>query len=277
MGEVDKDRFSYVLGHSKQELDRLRAQSQLINPITRQFLIEAGIAPGMRVLDVGSGAGDVALLVAELIGPTGQIVGIDRSSSALAVARARASERALNNLAFHEGDLSVMTFEQPFDAIVGRYVLMFQTEPASVLRKLKRLLRADGMIMFHEVDYAGVRSFPPVPIYDRCCAWVIEEEGKRGADMHMGIKLYATFLAAGLAAPTMRLHASIGGGADASDQVHLNTDIAVTLASEIERLGLATTREIEIETLAERVIEEAMRSQSVIVGRSEIGAWSRII
>ena len=151
----------------------------------------------MRVLDVGSGAGDVALLVAELIGPTGQIVGVDRSRSALAVARARANEWALNNLTFHEGDLSVMSFEQPFDAIVGRYVLMFQAEPTSVPRKLKSLLRADGMIMFHEVDYAGVRSFPPVPIYDRCCAWVIEEEGKRGADMHMGIKLYATFLAAG--------------------------------------------------------------------------------
>lgn len=275
MGEAEKTLFSYVLGHSKQELDRLRTQAQLINPITRQFLIEAGIAPGMRVLDVGSGPGDVALLGAELVGPTGQIVGVDRSTSALAVARARANEQSLNNVRFCEGDLSAMTFEKPFDAIVGRYVLMFQADPASVLCKLKSLLRPDGMILFHEADYAGVRSFPPVPLYDRCCAWVIEEESKRGADMHMGIKLYSTFLSAGLAAPTMRLHAAIGGGANASDQVRLNTDIAVTLAFEIERLGIATARELEIETLAERVIEEAMRSQSVIVGRSEIGAWSR--
>jgi len=53
---------NYVLGHSGRELERLHCQAQLVNPITRQYLIEAGIAFGMRVLDVGSGAGNVAFL-----------------------------------------------------------------------------------------------------------------------------------------------------------------------------------------------------------------------
>jgi tRNA A58 N-methylase Trm61 len=72
----------YVLGHSARELERLRRQAQLVNPITRQYLIEAGIAPGMRVLDIGSGAGDVAFLAAELVGLSGQVVGVDRSPDA---------------------------------------------------------------------------------------------------------------------------------------------------------------------------------------------------
>lgn len=72
----------------------------------------------------------------------------------------------------------------------------------------------------------------------------------------------------------MRLHSVIGGGANASDQVHLITDLAMSLASEIERLGLATADELE--SLAERVVQEMTESQCVIVGRAEIGAWSQV-
>ena len=72
----------------------------------------------------------------------------------------------------------------------------------------------------------------------------------------------------------MRLHSVIAGGANASDQVHLKTDLVMTLASEIERLGLATADEFE--SLAERVVQEMTKSQSVIIGRAEIGAWSQV-
>ena len=76
---------AYVLGHSERELDRLTVQARLKDPMTRQFLREAGIVSGMRVLDVGSGAGDVALLAAELVSGSGKVVGVDRAPAALAV------------------------------------------------------------------------------------------------------------------------------------------------------------------------------------------------
>ena len=71
MVEPDRGANAYVLGHSDRELERLRRQAQLIDPITLQFLTEAGIGNGMRVLDVGSGAGDVAFLAANLVGRAG--------------------------------------------------------------------------------------------------------------------------------------------------------------------------------------------------------------
>src|SRR5262245_65624150 len=80
----------YALGHSTRELDRLSTQGRLLEPLTRQLFREAGIGPGMRVLDVGSGAGDVAFLAADLVGDTGEVIGMDRSEAALDVARARA-------------------------------------------------------------------------------------------------------------------------------------------------------------------------------------------
>src|SRR5262249_23490092 len=74
----DREPAPYVFGHSQVELRRLAYQAALIEPVTRLLLVEAGVTSGMRVLDVGTGRGDVAILVAELVGETGSVVGVDR-------------------------------------------------------------------------------------------------------------------------------------------------------------------------------------------------------
>jgi SAM-dependent methyltransferase len=263
------------MGHSDRELQRLRRQAQLIDPITRQFLVEAGLAPGMRVLDIGTGAGDVAFLAAALVGPAGQVVGVDRSVAALATARIRAEAMSLSNVTFHQSELSEMTFDRRFDAAIGRYVLCFQPDPVSLLRGIAKLLRPGGVILFHEPDRAQMRSFPPAPTYDRCCRWLNEVYRRSGVDVWIGVKLHSLFMAAGLPGPQMRMHAVIGG-ADALDEIHLDADQAVTLAGDIERLGVATASELGIETLVERIAKEMAANQSVIIGRAEIGAWSQV-
>ena len=267
---------SYVLGHSERELDRLNKQAQFIDPITRRFLCSAGLVPGMRVLDVGSGAGDVAFLAADLVGATGEVVGTDRSPAALAMARQRAHARSLRNVNFRDGEPVEMTFDRPFDAVIGRYVLMFQSDPAAMLRALATHARRGGLIFFHEVDLDGARSFPPAPAYDRCCQWLREAFRLTGADTRMGIKLFSTFIAAGLPAPSMQLETLIAGVANNADPLHLAAGIVGTLADAMERLGVATAAEVGLETLAERMISEAAASGSVILGRFEIGAWSRV-
>jgi len=271
----ERGESSYVLGHSDQELERLRLQAKLVDPITRQFLIEAGIAPGMRVLDIGSGTGDVAFLAAQLVGPAGQVVGVDRSATALARARTRAAAQSLGNVTFVESELSAMAFDRPFDAAIGRYVLCFQPDAAALVRRITGLLRPGGIVLFHEPDRGQMRSFPPAPTYDRAFRWVGEVYRWSGADVEIGIKLYSVFRAAGLPGPTMRMHAVIGG-ANALDEVHLDADQAVVLAADIERLGIATAAELGADTLVERIVREMTENESVIVGRGEIGAWARV-
>ena len=100
----------YVLGHSDRELERLSTQARLLEPITREFLISAGIVPGMRILDAGSGGGDVAFLAADLAGDEGSVVGVDRASTAIVTARRRAEARRIRNVSFLEGDAAEMTF-----------------------------------------------------------------------------------------------------------------------------------------------------------------------
>jgi ubiquinone/menaquinone biosynthesis C-methylase UbiE len=112
----------------------------------------------MRVLDVGSGAGDVAFLAADLVGPTGQVVGVDRSAAAPARARIRAEGRSLANVTFRESELSAMTFDQPFDAAIGRYVLCFQPDPVYYLVYRRRSVTcAEGEVCARALPRRGVK------------------------------------------------------------------------------------------------------------------------
>jgi hypothetical protein len=97
-----------------------------------------------------------------------------------------------------------------------------------------------------------------------------------GAETQMGIKMHSTFVTAGLPAPSMRLGAVVGGGVNSADCLNLVTDLMETLLLDMGRLGVATAADIDIETLSERITREVISSDSVIVGRSEIGAWTRV-
>ena len=264
----------YALGHSDRELQRLSIQARLVDPITKRIFAEAGIAPGMRVLDVGSGAGDVAFIAAALVGESGSVVGTDRSGAALALARRRGEERSLGTVSFREGDPTGMTFQEPFDAVVGRYVLMFQPDPAAMLRQIVTHVRSGGLVVFHEPYRGGIRSYPKTDSYDRAWELVNETFARLGADPEMGLKLHATFLAAGLSAPTMRLESLIAGGETSLDHVHFEMDLVGTLIHDMEQLGIATVRDLEPDTLADRVFTELATTQGVVIGRAEIGAWS---
>jgi ubiquinone/menaquinone biosynthesis C-methylase UbiE len=116
-----------------------------VGAMTERLLADAGIGMGMRVLDIGCGRGDVAFMAARLVGEHGQVVGVDREPGALAVARARALELELSRVAFVEGDFAAVPPEHgPFDAAVGRRVLMYQPDPVGSVRALARALRPPG-------------------------------------------------------------------------------------------------------------------------------------
>jgi len=136
----------YVLGHSKVELKRLATQALLIDPITRRFLVSAGIREGMRVLDVGSGVGDVAILLAGLVGQSGELVGMDPAQTAIDAAIRRVRAASLANVTFRCGDPATMTFDEPFDAVVGRYVLQFIPDPSAAIARLSSHLRPGGVM-----------------------------------------------------------------------------------------------------------------------------------
>jgi ubiquinone/menaquinone biosynthesis C-methylase UbiE len=265
---------TYALGHSKRELDRLSVQAVMFEPFTRQLFREAGLAPGMRVLDVGSGSGDVAFLAAEEVGPHGEVIGVDVAQPAVAAATARAAARGHANVRFLQGDPAEMTFDRPFDAIVGRLVLLYYPYPVEALRKLAGHLRPGGVIAFQDFDFTGARSLPTAPTVERCLRWMIEAFQAAGTETQMGLKLYPAFVAAGLPAPTMRLDAAVGGGPVQTMYVVI-AEVIRSLLPLIEKLGLATAAEVDVDTLADRIRDEVVAGGGVIVSPTLVGAWAR--
>src|SRR6266516_1064002 len=106
----------YPLGHTDAEHERLIRQAARVAPVTERFFREAGIGLGQRVLDLGSGVGDVAMLAARLVGPSGEVIGIERDSRSIARAGVRVAEAGLHNISFTQSDVSEIPDGEPFDA-----------------------------------------------------------------------------------------------------------------------------------------------------------------
>jgi ubiquinone/menaquinone biosynthesis C-methylase UbiE len=142
----------YALSNTDEERERLARQGDLMRPATERLFRAAGIAPGDRVLDCGSGAGDVSLIAAELVTSAGEVVGIDRDSDQVAAANRRVTDIGLSHVRFETAELSAPPPGR-FDAIVGRMVLKYLPEPEAVLRVLADRLVPGGVMAFLEWDF----------------------------------------------------------------------------------------------------------------------------
>ena len=268
---------TYALGRSKNEHDRLTGQLALLEAMTERLLREAGLEAGMRVLDVGSGVGDVAFLAAELVGRHGSVVGIDIDGEAVAAARQRAELLGLRNVTFVEGDVRSAALDGPFDAAIGRLVLAYLDDPTAALRAIAERVRPGGVLALQELDLdtaVHAWSLPKGTLWDQTGRRVIETFARAGTHIRMGRQLFAAFLAAGLPAPAMREEALVGGGADFAGYAWL-ADVARSLAPLTDKLGLASADELGLETLAARIRDDAVARGAVVWSPPLIGAWTR--
>jgi SAM-dependent methyltransferase len=201
----------YVLGSTDAEHERLIWQALRVAPITERLFREAGIGLGQRVLDIGSGVGDVAMLAARLVGPSGKVVGVERDPKSIAKARARVAAVGLRNVSFTQADLSQIPESEPFDAAVGRFILMWLPDPVVILRSLARLVRSGGVLAFHEASWVPLLAhLTPLPLWSATASVIHETILRSGANPEMGPDLYPAFLEAGLPAPTMRMEMPLG-------------------------------------------------------------------
>ena len=273
MRQSEEAGYSEFFGQSDQELERLTLVGRRWEPFTRQVFQEAGLAPGMRVLDVGSGPGDVAFLAAEMVAPGGEVLGVELQERPVLLAEHRARALRLTNVRFEIGDVRQMRFDRPFDAVVGRLILMHIPEPDAFLKMIAEQVRPGGLLIFHEMDTEVAESFPRSATAERCHRWAEEAITRAGSDLRMGMKLYSTFLAAGLPAPQLRVDASIGGAE--SQEPKMVAGMLRTVLPLIERFGIATREEMELETVEERIRNELRVSNGVIRSPAIIGAWTR--
>jgi SAM-dependent methyltransferase len=267
------DSRDYPLGYSDEEARRLAAQAALLEDITADVFRRAGLRPGMKVLDVGSGVGDVAFLAANMVGPDGAVLGIDRAPSSVETARRRAAALAVRQVRFEQADLATFETAESFDAIVGRLVLLYLPDPVAVVRQLSRHLRPGGVVAFQEYDISQVSQVPAGELFVKASRWLLEAFTAGGVELDMGTRLYSTLLHAGLPPPSMIAATHIACGPSSPGYEYM-TGVVRSLLPVIERSGIASAAEVGIDTLAQRLRADALANERVAFLPRIVGAWT---
>jgi 2-polyprenyl-3-methyl-5-hydroxy-6-metoxy-1,4-benzoquinol methylase len=192
--------YEHVPGHSVPELWRLSFQARYWSYATMTLLQASGLRPGMRVLDLGSGGGDLSFLAASLVGPSGSVVGVDHAPEAIARATSRAAELGLRQVRFSLGEIESLVLDEPIDAIVGSMVLMYLRDPVVTLTRLVAQLAPGAVVAMLEMDATSDRAVPVVSPFERAVG---------GFSQNPGSHLWQIFVAAGLPITDLQAHSRI--------------------------------------------------------------------
>jgi ubiquinone/menaquinone biosynthesis C-methylase UbiE len=265
------------MGHSDGERERLIEQAAIYARPTRHLFEDAGIGPGMRVLDIGCGVGDVSLLAASIVGAKGSVVGVDNDMRSLAVAQERAHRAGFGQVSFQHGDLRDLNFDRPFDAVVGRFVLMYVGDPVDSVRRLARHVQAGGIVAFAEFQFDGLmRTWPSVPgsLHEKALHWTLQTLRAAGVATSMGAALPSTFRDAGLEPADAYVHCPLAGGPGHVAYSFL-AHVLRSLLPLMEAFGVATAEDVGAEDFAQRLSAEAIRHNAIGCCAPVVCAWAR--
>jgi ubiquinone/menaquinone biosynthesis C-methylase UbiE len=263
----------YVLGHDAGEIERLQLQARVFGPITRRLIEQSGIGRGMTVLDIGCGAGDVSMLLADAVGVRGRVVAFDRESRAIEVACARAQAAGYRNIEFIVATDETFPAGNGFDAAVGRYILISQPDPVAMIGRAAAAVRRGGIVAFHEpaTEVAG-RAFPVMDLYATAERRLNAAFRDTLPHVGAGCRLFAHFEAAGLSAPRL-IWESMAGGPE-SPLWRLFAMTYRSMFAHVARIAPDLTEADHPDSFGERLIAAAVATRAQIVSKPQSCAWA---
>ncbi|HXY51731.1 MAG TPA: methyltransferase domain-containing protein [Terriglobales bacterium] len=191
-----------MLATGRQAANRLQLLDEIFGPESHEVLKRAGLAPGMRVTEVGCGTGLVALWMARVVGTNGFVAAVDLSSEQMLVARRDAAEAGLRNISFHvAGAYDTGLQRDGFDLVYSRFLMCHLAEPARALAEMRALLKPGGILVCEDHDDGGIFTEPPTWAYKRLVEISEAVNKSRGLDSYVGLKLPRLVHQAGFATP----------------------------------------------------------------------------
>jgi len=199
---------TYVIGTHDAEIERLGVQHRVWRPRVLEFWRDSGVTEGMTVIDAGSGPGYATLDLAEIVGPTGRVIALERSRRFLDALEAHAHARGLTNIETVETDLSDFDWSRvAADRLWCRWVLAFVPEPAAIVHGMARALKPGGAALFHEYyDYASWRLAPHTPLFEDYVAKIIARWRASGGEPDIALALPGMLAEAGLRVDAVTPH-----------------------------------------------------------------------
>jgi SAM-dependent methyltransferase len=257
-----------VLGSDAPEIERLDRQAAAISAPTRLLMKTAGIGPGMRVLDLGTGLGHVAELAGELVGPEGSVLGVDQDERLIAAAASRRSA----NVGFVVGDARSFRDAAPFDALVMRLLLFHLPDAVDVMRHQIQALRPGGLVVAVDYDLGAMRCEPAVGLLDTARGWVEDAFRSAHANPRIGSALAGVLRRAGFA-DVRTLGVQVYFQPDDPRGCALLAAVVRTLAPQIVAHGIAGEAELGLESFEERLRQQVAAADAVVLPPCVAGAW----
>jgi len=193
----------YVFGYSAEEYERLRRQAQTLEPITRRLFHAIGLRPGWRCLDLGCGPGETMRLMGEIVGPSGEVTGLDRDVAAGREAIERLKATRTSRYRFIEANME-STEEiggQLFDFTFARLALLFTRDPIAVLRRMYSWTKPGGYVAVQDLYARTINLYPKLEACSELLRVILETCERSGQDMEFAFKLPVYFVEAGIGTP----------------------------------------------------------------------------
>ncbi|HYK93526.1 MAG TPA: class I SAM-dependent methyltransferase [Thermoplasmata archaeon] len=199
----------YALRGGQWGYDRLLVLSRERWPDTERLLHQAGVATGNRCVDLGCGGGEVTMEIANMVGTSGSVLGIDRDEVKLDLARKAAAGRYLRNVEFRQGSVQQWNEVESYDLVYSRFLLQHLPGPVDVIKRMWQSVRRGGVLVIEDADHDAWAVDPPNPGFDFFYRNLREVLHHAGGDSTIGRKLYRYFLEAGIANPHVKLVAPL--------------------------------------------------------------------
>jgi ubiquinone/menaquinone biosynthesis C-methylase UbiE len=189
----------YVLGYRQAEQERLQQQAQQLAHESSWLFDQIAVTRGARVVEIGCGPHGCLDLLSERVGPTGRVVGVERSADAVALARTLISQRNFQNVDVLEGDArSTGLPRASFDLATSRLVLVNVPQPEQIVAEAAALVRPGGWVAFHEADYVSHVCDPPLAAWSTLVELLQTYSEGNGIDHLIGRKVPRLLREAGL-------------------------------------------------------------------------------
>lgn len=256
-------------------------ESVFARPLTETLLSTAGILPGMHVLVLGRGLADLALLVAERVGRSGGVTGIHDDPAVISTARRRAAVECFDHVNFETISLEGVRCHDPVDAVIGRFVLMYQRDPIRAIRRAALLVRDGGRIAFQEwhlesVQWTHTSDWPAMPAYRAFARAAIERLRRRQVHADMGLRLLNVFCEAGL--PRPEVHADVRAIPVHDPRGYGLLELLLhEMLPAIDRDGVATAFDPTfVDAVAQQLQRETAVERRHVFLPLQVGAWVRL-
>lgn len=196
----------YSLATGEAAVRRLTALHRLYSPSGRRILLQAGLKPGMTVADLGCGVGATTRTLAEMVGPSGSVTGLDVSAAQLEQGRNLCAAAGIANSIFLEASATATGLPRnSFDLVYCRFLLLHLVDPAACLREMREILKPGGVLVVEDGDLTSAGSSPASSLH-----WFASLFGRlgptRGLNYAMANHLYHLVEAAGFPDPEIEIH-----------------------------------------------------------------------